>query len=297
MPPPPPKKCVAGAPTWIVTFADLMSLLLTFFVLLLSFSVMEVDKFKKIAGAMSDAFGLQSMDKKSGIIELDGSPAAGATKHVVPIPIPEMDVTEHVAPEEEEVVEGEDEPVQKVPDKAAERAKRTFNDLQTVMANEIASDVMDIIRAGNVTVVRFPDKVSFPSGSGEFKDEFLPILTKFMTVLEESEGQILISGHTDDIPISTEQYRSNWDLSASRATSVAHYILQYTSIDPSRITVQGFADSRPLVDNDSPDNRSKNRRVEITIQSLGDDGGGGAAEGGVEGPVEGMGATAPTPEN
>ena len=288
MPPPPPKKCEAGAPTWIVTFADLMSLLLTFFVLLLSFSVMEVDKFKKIAGAMSDAFGLQSMDKKSGIIELDGSPAAGATKHVMPIPIPEMEVTEHVAPDEEEVVEGQDEPVQTVPDKAAEKAKRTFNDLQTVMANEIASDVMDIIRAGNITMVRFPDKVSFPSGSGEFKDDFLPILTKFMTVLQESEGQIIISGHTDDLPISTDQYQSNWDLSASRAISVAQYILKYTSIDPSRITVQGFADSRPLAPNDSPENRSRNRRVEITIRSLDEDD---------SGTIEDANTTTTDPEN
>lgn len=266
----PPKKCEEGAPTWIVTFADLMSLLLTFFVLLLSFSVMEVDKFKKIAGAMSDAFGLQSLDRKSGIIELDGSPMASANKHVVPIPIPEMEVTEQVAPDETEAIEGEEEPVQAVPepDKAAESSTRTFNDLQTVMANEIASHVMDIVRAGNVTVVRFPDKVSFPSGSGHFKEEFVPILTKFLTVLQKSEGHILISGHTDDIPISTNQFRSNWDLSASRAISVAHHILEYTSIDPSRITVQGFADSRPLAPNDSPENRSKNRRVEITIQSV-----------------------------
>lgn len=265
-----PKKVEEGAPTWIVTFADLMSLLLTFFVLLLSFSVMEIDKFKKIAGAMSDAFGLQSMDRKSGIIELDGSPAAGASKHVVPIPIPEMEVTDQVAPDDGKIEEGKEDPVAVVPDRAAQKAKQTFNAIQTVMAHEIASDVMAIIRAGNVTVVRFPDRVSFPSGSGTFKDDFLPILDKFLRVLEESEGDILISGHTDDIPISTDQYRSNWDLSASRAISVAHYILQYTSIEPSRITVQGFADSRPLVANTDPESRSKNRRVEITIQSTSD---------------------------
>jgi len=268
----PKKKSETGAPAWIVTFADLMSLLLTFFVLLLSFSVMETDKFKKIAGAMSDAFGLQSMDRKAGIIELDGVPAAGATKHVVPIPIPEMEVTDLVIPDEKDVQDGPQEPVQEVPevDVAADSAKRTFNDIQTVMASEIASDVMDIVRAGNTTVVRFPDSVSFPSGSGEFKDEFLPILSKFLHVLEESEGQILISGHTDDLPISTDKYRSNWELSAGRAISVAHYILQYTTIDPSRITVQGFADSRPLRPNDSPENRAKNRRVEITINAPSD---------------------------
>jgi len=268
----PKKKSETGAPAWIVTFADLMSLLLTFFVLLLSFSVMETDKFKKIAGAMSDAFGLQSMDRKAGIIELDGVPAAGATKHVVPIPIPEMEVTDLVIPDEKDVQDGPQEPVQEVPevDVVADSAKRTFNDIQTVMASEIASDVMDIVRAGNTTVVRFPDSVSFPSGSGEFKDEFLPILSKFLHVLEEAEGQILISGHTDDLPISTDKYRSNWELSAGRAISVAHYILQYTTIDPGRITVQGFADSRPLRPNDSPENRAKNRRVEITINAASD---------------------------
>gem|GEM_PF-300874 len=270
MPPPPAKKCTAGAPTWIVTFADLMSLLLTFFVLLLSFSVMEIDKFRKIAGAMHDAFGLQSMDRKSGVIELDGSAAATANKYVVPIPIPEADVSKKVVPDETDVEEGQDKPVQAVPevDKAADKAKRTFNDLQTVMAHEIASDVMDIIRAGNVTVVRFPDEVSFPSGSSDMKDEFLPVLSKFLTVLQNSEGQIIVSGHTDDVPISTDRFRSNWSLSSSRAISVVQYILDHTNIDPARITVQGFADSRPLVANDSAENRAKNRRVEVTIQSI-----------------------------
>lgn len=270
MPPPPPKKCAEGAPTWIVTFADLMSLLLTFFVLLLSFSVMEIDKFKKIAGAMHDAFGLQSMDRKSGVIELDGSAAATANKYVVPIPIPEADARKEIIPDESDVEDGQDTPVQAVPvvDKPADKAKRTYNDLQTVMAKEIASDVMDIIRAGNVTVVRFPDEVSFPSGSSDMKPEFLPILSKFLTVLQNSEGQIIVSGHTDDIPIATDRYRSNWSLSSSRAISVVQYILDHTNISSARITVQGFADSRPLVPNDSAENRAKNRRVEVTIQSV-----------------------------
>ncbi|MFC1673404.1 flagellar motor protein MotB [Pseudomonadota bacterium] len=265
------KKGGGGAPAWIVTFADLMSLLLTFFVLLLSFSSMEVQEFKKMAGSMSNAFGLQSFDALSGIIELEGSPSASSHRNVVPIEIPEMDIQEVVGPDVEEVAEGDEEPVMEVPDKEAEASRRTFNDLQTVMADEIAADVMDIIRAGNVTVVRFPDKVSFPSGSGDLKPEFLPVLGKFLTVLEESDGHIIISGHTDDIPISTDQYRSNWDLSAGRATSVAHYILDYTNIDANRITVQGYADSRPLAANDSNENRAKNRRVEITIQQVSHD--------------------------
>lgn len=261
-----PAKKGSGAPAWIVTFADLMSLLLTFFVLLLSFSTMEVQEFKKMAGAMNESFGLQSFDFLSGVIELEGVAAGTAAKNVVPIPLPEVDLPEQVQQiPKEDVAEGVEEPTQEVPDKAAEASQRTFDDLQSVMADEIAADIMDIIRAGNVTVVRFPDQVSFPSGSGELKPEFLPVLGKFLSVLQQSEGQIVISGHTDDLPIATAQHRSNWDLSASRATSVAHYILKFTSIPPERITVQGYADSRPLAPNDNAENRAKNRRVEITI--------------------------------
>jgi len=263
------KKGGGGAPAWIVTFADLMSLLLTFFVLLLSFSNMEVTEFKKMAGAMSQSFGLQSFDALSGIIELEGSAVGTTAKNVAPIALPDQLPTDQVGPDEAEPIEDEKPPAQEVPDKQATASKRTFNDLQTVMATEIAADVMDLIRAGNTTVVRFPDKVSFPSGSGELKPEFLPVLGKVLAVLDESEGHIVISGHTDDIPISTDIHRSNWDLSASRAASVAHFILEHTTISADRITVQGYADSRPLADNDSEDNRAKNRRVEITIEHSG----------------------------
>jgi len=266
------KKGGDGAPAWIVTFADLMSLLLTFFVLLLSFSNMEVQEFKKLAGAMRESFGLQSFERYAGVIELEGGVVGTSARNVTPIPLPELNVEDKVAPEPtlEEEVKPEEEPgpAQEVPDLEAEASRRTFNEIQTVLADEIASDIMDVERAGNVTIVRFPDQVSFPSGSGELKQEFLPVLSKLLSVLSESEGQIIISGHTDDLPISTSQYRSNWDLSASRATSVAHYILQFTPITPDRITVQGYADSRPLAPNDSPENRAKNRRVEITIQTL-----------------------------
>ena len=259
-------KKASGAPAWIVTFADLMSLLLTFFVLLLSFSSMEIDQFKKMAGAMSESFGLQSFQRLGGIVELDGTAVGTEAKHVVPIPLPTVDLPQVAAVLEDNQTEVKKPPVREAPDKAAEASRRTFNDLQTVMADEIATDVMDLIRTDDTTMVRFPDEVSFPSGSGELKHEFLPVLGKFLSVLEESQGQIIISGHTDDLPIATTQYRSNWDLSASRATSVAHFILKFTSIAPERITVQGYADSRPLAPNDNAENRAKNRRVEITIQ-------------------------------
>jgi len=259
-----PAKKSTGAPGWIVTFADLMSLLLTFFILLLSFSNMEVQQFKKLAGSVRESFGLQSFTALSGIIELEGSVTGTEAKQVLPIPLPEVDLPEAVATIQDDGVEA-DAPPQDVPDTAAEASRKTFSDLQSVMADEIAANMMDIISTGDITMVRFQDQVSFPSGSGEFKQDFLPVLGKFLSVLQESKGQIVISGHTDDLPIATAEHRSNWDLSASRAASVARYIMEYTDITADRITVQGYADSRPLVPNDSAENRAKNRRVEITI--------------------------------
>ena len=122
------KKGGGGAPAWIVTFADLMSLLLTFFVLLLSFSSMEVTEFKKMAGAMSQSFGLQSFDYLSGIIELEGSAVGTTAKHVEPIFLPDQLPTDQIGPDAKDVAEGIEPPVQEVPDKQAEASKRTFNE-------------------------------------------------------------------------------------------------------------------------------------------------------------------------
>ncbi|PCI42284.1 MAG: hypothetical protein COB46_00655 [Rhodospirillaceae bacterium] len=267
------KKKAAGAPLWIVTFADLMSLLLTFFILLLSFSNMEVQEFKKVAGAMRSAFGLQTQDRLAGLIELDGFTESKAVKHVVQIPLPEQDITDMVIPDQEDTLdEGEDVPQgpPAPPPPSAEEiaSKKLFGDLKDIMTDEMKSGALELFQEGNSIVVRFPAEHSFASGQNGLLPDILPVLTKVLDELETSGGQIIIAGHTDNIPITTDQYRSNWDLSASRAASVAHYILDYTGIPANRITVQGFADSRPLTNNDTVENRAKNRRIELIIDKF-----------------------------
>jgi len=95
----------------------------------------------------------------------------------------------------------------------------------------------------------------------------LEILDRVAKALAETNGQLMVSGHTDDVPISTGRYRSNWDLSSARASSVVHYLLKNKLIAPGRISATGYADSRPLVPNNSAENRATNRRVEITIRA------------------------------
>ncbi|MDH3335596.1 MAG: OmpA family protein [Rhodospirillaceae bacterium] len=265
------KPKAGGAPSWMVTFADLMALLLTLFVLLLSFATMEVQRFKDLSGSLRDAFGFQKESVLTGIIEIEGTAQHKAQTKTLPVPVAT------VLPPEEQT--NDDTPAdtptpaaQTVtpPDEFARQSQQTYSRLQDEMSDEIENALIDVVSSGDVTIIRFPDQVSFMSGSGELLEQFLPVMQKIVAVLEETlksgNGHIIISGHTDDVPISTERYRSNWDLSSARAASVAHYLLANTNIEPSRITVQGYADSRPLVENNSPGNRARNRRVEISIQ-------------------------------
>jgi len=260
-----------GAPSWMVTFADLMALLLTLFVLLLSFATMEVQRFKDLSGSLRDAFGFQKESVLTGIIEIEGTAQHTAQTKTLPVPVAT------VLPPEEQTTEGEqpDTPDMDASsaietDEFTQQSQQTYSRLQDEMSDEIENALIDVVSSGDITIIRFPDQVSFMSGSGELLEQFLPVMQKIVVVLEDAlqsgSGRIIISGHTDDIPISTERYRSNWDLSSARAASVAHYLLANTNIEPARITVQGYADSRPLVENNSPGNRAKNRRVEISIQ-------------------------------
>ena len=91
-------------------------------------------------------------------------------------------------------------------------------------------------------------------------------MAKIRAAISDVEGNIAIEGHTDNIPITTLQFRSNWDLSASRALSVAHELLKFDELEDSRFLVVGHADIKPYLDNDTPENRAANRRVEIIIR-------------------------------
>ena len=215
-----PKAKSGGAPSWMVTFADLIALLLTLFVLLLSFATMETQRFKDLAGHLRGAFGFQEESLLTGLIEMGGTPTHTAKTMALPVPVAKiLPVEEQAEGETTDEAQSEDQPA----DAFAEQSRKTLSRLQNEMASEIESSLIDVVSAGSVTIIRFPDQVSFMSGSGELLDQFLPIMKKIVVVLEdalkEGAAHIIISGHTDDIPITTERYRSNWDLSAARAAS------------------------------------------------------------------------------
>ena len=240
------KRQAAGAPSWMVTFADMMSLLLALFVLMLSFSVMDAKRYEQIAGTMREAFGLDHLRRLAGIIERDGNPQRqhlrDAPVVVVPLPPPQADVSEFETPP-------------------------LIWKLRRQLAGEVALGLLRIAERDGSIVVSFPESVAFPSGSAHLNDSILPALDKLARMLARTEGDILVAGHTDTTPIATERFRSNWDLSTARAVSVVHYWLDTTALPAARLTPQGHGDSRPLFANDTAANRSANRRVEVSIDA------------------------------
>ncbi len=114
-------------------------------------------------------------------------------------------------------------------------------------------------------VIRIEEKGSFPSGSAQLTWEFEGLLLDMAEVLADMPGNLAIEGHTDDVPIRTDRFYSNWDLSAARAAAVANVLLAREQVSPDRVRVTGLADTEPRVPHTSPENRAQNRRVEIVI--------------------------------
>lgn len=255
-------KCESGAPKWMTTFADLMGLLLVLFVLLLTFATLDVIKFKAVAGSMKKALGTARESKLTGVIEIDGSivfDKSSATTPEITEPSPPAPPSD-AAPSPESDVPFRIDPQDKPEDPL-------LAEIESAIAQELGGQGVDVERTGDEVIVSFPDKLAFGSGSANLSLGITPALKRIADIVAKHQGEVIVSGHTDDIPISSGRFSSNWELSASRATSVVHQLLENKELNADRVTVQGFGASRPLVANSNPENRAKNRRVEISILS------------------------------
>ncbi|QIR14029.1 flagellar motor protein MotB [Shewanella aestuarii] len=283
-----------GAPMWLATFADLMSLLMCFFVLLLAFSEMDVMKFKQIAGSMKYAFGVQNkvevkdIPKGTSVIALEFRPGR-------PDPTPIEIINQQTNEMTQQTIEyqaGEDASAGGVQKQSGEQrggnasataqqkaeavkneassSQENINEQLKKMAEQLNEQIVDgaieLESLGQQIIIRIREKGSFASGSGFLQPKFRPIIREIGLLLKDVPGIITVSGHTDGAHISNELYSSNWDLSSKRAVSVAHELMKVPGFDESRMKVMGEASNNPLVPNDSNANRARNRRVEIAIE-------------------------------
>ncbi|MAI35970.1 MAG: flagellar motor protein MotB [Alteromonas sp.] len=287
-----PKCPPEGLPAWMGTFADLMSLLMCFFVLLLSFSEMDVLKFKQIAGSMSFAFGVQNkievkdIPKGTSVIAMEFRPGKPDPTPIETIQQQTIEMTQQMlefqAGDEDSAggrqkQRGEQRggQAQQTATDSSSSASQSSEESQTAelmkkVAQQLQKQILDgsieMESLGQQLTIRIRENGSFSAGSAFLQPQFQPVIRKIGTLLADVPGEIAISGHSDGQHIANELYRSNWDLSAQRAVAVAEAMRTAPGFDESRMSVVGMADTNPIVENaTSASDRARNRRVEINI--------------------------------
>ncbi len=233
-----------GAPAWVVTFGDLMSLLLCFFVLLLSFSEMDKAKYKEVSGSLAKAFGVQRKIK-----------AFQAPKGIKMISrdfdqelIPAKPREEFIALQQRE----------KIGIALKKEVETRFQALQDLIQVEVGEKEVTIRLMGETT---------FDSGKADIKAQMVPLLLKIGNALADGKGEVIIAGHTDNVPVNGGPYGSNLKLSIARAAAVAEFLLAKSAIPASRVSTMGFGKYRPIASNDRDEGRKRNRRVEIILRA------------------------------
>ncbi|MEM7764322.1 MAG: flagellar motor protein MotB [Pseudomonadota bacterium] len=247
-----------GVPAWVMTFADLMTLLMCFFVLLLAFSEMDAAKFKELSGSVKQAFGVQSeieartIPKGTSVIAREFSPGK-------PQPTMINEIRQFTVDSNKNTLEFDED------DQDKEELEREAERIRQALTEEIEAGSVAVVTDEERVIIHILEKASFSSGDNRVRDSFRPTLTKIADLLTESKGRIDVAGHTDNVPIYTSRFRSNWELSTSRAVSVALILLDNDALNGDRFTVTGHADTQPRQPNDTPENRAANRRVDIRI--------------------------------
>lgn len=287
-----PKCPPPGLPAWMGTFADLMSLLMCFFVLLLAFSEMDVLKFKQIAGSMKFAFGVQNkievkdIPKGTSVIAMEFRPGRPDPTPIETIQQQTIEMTQQML----EFQAGDEDSAggrqkqrgnqrggqsQQTASEEAAAAKQSSDEAETSelmkkvaqqLQKELLDGAIELESLGQQLTIRIRENGSFSAGSAFLQPQFQPVLRRIGELLADVPGEIEVSGHSDGQQISNELYSSNWDLSAQRAVAVAEAMRRAPGFDESRMSVVGKADTNPLVDDaTSAEDRARNRRVEINI--------------------------------
>jgi chemotaxis protein MotB len=242
-------ECAKGAPGWLATFADLCTLLLTFFVLLLSFANTDLIKYKEALGSIKDAFGVSV--EEPGEFE-------GKTPNPLALDVPAA----RTRVIKKEIIEQKF--VSKQDDEKSEELKALAKDAEEAVKKSGEEKDAEVHVAGGKVLIRANERIFFDLGNARIKKRAIPFLEKITEVMKKFNYDLTVEGHTDNIPIVRgKRYPSNWELSGARASSVVRYFEKYGKILPIRLTATGYGSSRPIAPNKTKAGRAKNRRVEF----------------------------------
>ncbi len=228
--------------SWLLPYADMLTLLVALFIVLFAMSEIDTQKYKELTEVFNQEFS-----GNDGIFE-EGDPTPIDTQQNEQQPVEE---------ESEEITEGEQERLMLEALQEEINAYIEENNLSEILATKLTGEGLYI------TIL---NEVSFDSGSAEVKEEGKELAEEISEFLyTDPPHQIIISGHTDDVPIKNSDYASNWELSVTRAVNFMTHILTNEKLEPERFSAKGYGEYQPVVPNDSEENRAKNRRVEVLI--------------------------------
>ncbi|ADL13139.1 flagellar motor protein MotB [Acetohalobium arabaticum] len=213
---------------WLTTYGDMMTLLLAFFVLLYSFSSVDVQKFRNVVEALQGNLGVLKGGKTISSSDLI---TAGVRDENLGMP----------------------------------ELNRINQKITSYLQEQELEDEIKVEMTERGLTIRFTGKVLFDIGRATIKEDAYSILDKISGIISEVPNQIMVEGHTDNLPISNSRFPSNWELSTARATEVVKYFIEENSITPAKLSAAGYSKYKPVKPNDSPENRALNRRVDVIL--------------------------------
>ena len=246
---------------WVIPYADMLTLLMAMFLVLWAIGQVDISKAKAVSTGFADEFGLSSSagSGAGGNGVLDG--VQKPDQNNVADMKSKIDKTMQIAAQKQ------------AEQAAANTSNQQLQQVQSAIAaaasgSGLGNSVQFHIEARGLVVSIVAEGVLFDAGAAELKPEGKVVLDDIAESISKIPNQVSIEGHTDNRPISTAQYPSNWELSTSRASSVLRYMVGRHGIDPKRLSAAGYADQRPVADNSTDGGRAKNRRVDIAITAL-----------------------------
>ena len=252
------KKTDEGLPDWLGTYGDMVTLLLTFFIMLFSMATIEKQKFQEIAQAFKGKFSYEGVGApyahEQGDSQTDPLVESTATaRPTATVRVP-ASATPHNTP---------------LPGATSSPTTEELDDilrrLQEAIEEYNLQDYVKIIDGTHDITLRINSLVLFDLGSADIKSESKAVLVSLGNIAKSLDRKITVQGHTDNIPIKSAQFPSNWELSTRRATNVVVFLIDNCEIDPSKLTATGNGEFHPILPNTTEENRSKNRRIDIVI--------------------------------
>ena len=249
---------------WLLTYADMITLLMALFIVMWSMSTVNISKFAALKASLSQAFNGKLSDGGQNV--LDGAQSVfpaqqGVVGSIVPKPVSTIDPVSVV----KQAVETQAQNADQADLENLARLKRELDGW--AKQHGLKSRVESKIDERGLVIRVLTDDLLFDSGSDVVRHEAEPLLAKVASLLRDTQrvpNPIRVEGNTDDLPISTAEFQSNWELSTRRATAVLQKLLG-GGIEPRRLAAIGYADQRPVASNTSARGRSLNRRVELVV--------------------------------